>query len=103
MEIKYGGKLKSGDFIAVSRSNYVELGWYTINEKGKSVFYYSFLNIKNLLRRPNCELKDFYRSFATDPQSRTILISNPLQILEPEDQEVFLKGTELLKKFKFIK
>ncbi len=103
MDIRYGGNLKSGDFVAVSRGNYIELGWYVFVPNKKSLFYYSFDHIKRILYKPDLELKNIYRSYVADQSSRTVLITDPLQVMAlPQDQETFIKGTELLKKFKLI-
>jgi hypothetical protein len=37
--IKYGGQLVPGDFIAVSYSNYIDLGWYAGDGRGTLQYY----------------------------------------------------------------
>lgn len=43
MEIKYGGKLRPGDLIAVARQGYLELGFF--QQEGKNTIHYFLLDI----------------------------------------------------------
>jgi hypothetical protein len=108
MNINYGGNLKSGDFIAVARQGYLELGWF--EKEGKNTVHYFLLrninwSIKEFNKDKNA--KRFYSTVKThammDPY-KVIKINYPEEILvRSQDFEDFKTGTELLKQFKFIK
>jgi hypothetical protein len=40
-EIKYGGQIVPGDFIAISNGNHIEFGWYAGNGRGTLQYYSS--------------------------------------------------------------
>jgi hypothetical protein len=109
MNIKYGGELKSGDFIAVARQGYLELGWF--EKQGTNTIHYFLLNnvkwtLNHCKDEDNNNAKEHYRcmkSHASDNHNRAVKIFYPEEILGADDLEDYKTGTELLKKFKFIK
>ena len=39
-DIKYGGQIVPGDFIAISNGNHIEFGWYAGNGRGTLQYYH---------------------------------------------------------------
>ena len=124
-QLKYGGQIVPGDFIAISYSNHIDLGWYAGNGSGTLQYYH--------LRSPR-QAKDRYEEWLKEEESkrskwlsktyekgftrkclwksyinsvhstRVMKITNPEEILtEQEDLQEYEKSKEVLLTLNFIK
>jgi hypothetical protein len=124
-ELKYGGQIVPGDFIAVSYQNHIDLGWYAGNGSG-TLQYYTFRSPGNA--------HELYQKWLNEPEStrskwsskkyekgftrkclwksyinavhatRVMKITNPEEIFtEQEDLQEYEKSKEALLTLNFIK
>ena len=61
MEITYGGKLKEGDFIAISNGNHLTLGWYAGQGRGTLQYWW--------ISQP-FDSKDYYEKWLKTPADK---------------------------------
>jgi hypothetical protein len=125
--IKYGGTLVPGDFIAVSYQNHIDLGWYAGDGRGTLQYYtlrgpgiaykdyQDWLNSSDEEKRKNKWMssrfekgftrKSFWKSYINSVHStRVMKLTNPEEIFtEKEDRESYEKSKEALITINFIK
>jgi hypothetical protein len=124
--IKYGGQIVPGDFIAVAFNNHIDFGWYAGNGRG-TLQYYHFRVPMNAHDRwdewnnqPDEEKSKSWRSkqykngftskclwksyINSVHETRVIRITNIEDIFtEPEDRDSYEKSKEVLIKLNLIK
>lgn len=124
-QLKYGGQIVPGDFIAVSYSNHIDLGWYAGNGSG-TLQYYTFRSPGNAyeqyqkwLNEPEITRsqwlsktyekgftrKSLWKSYINAVHStRVMKITNPEEILtEQEDRELYERSKEVMIKLNLVK
>ena len=125
--IRYGGTLVPGDFIAVSYQNHIDLGWYAGDGRGTLQYYtlrgpgiaykdyQDWLNSSDEEKRKNKWMssrfekgftrKSFWKSYINSVHStRVMKLTNPEELLtEQEDRELYERSKEALITVNFIK
>lgn len=125
-DIKYGGRILPGDFIAVAFNNHIDFGWYAGNGRD-TLQYYHFRGPMNAYDRWDewnnqsdeeknkaWRAKQYRNGFTTKclwksyinsvHETRVIRITNIEDIFtEPEDRDNYEKSKEVLIKLNFIK
>jgi hypothetical protein len=103
MNIRYGGVLKSGDFIVVGRQGYFDLGWF-IKEGKNTVHYYCFRRVGNYLRNAeefNAKMCKTHAGISYAGNVIKVIYPEEILVL-PNDFEAYVKGSEILKNLKLI-
>lgn len=103
MDIRYGGQLKPGDFIAVVKQKRLELGWFCKSTK-INIHYYQFKWIDSYDDLENPKVGDIIKGYTQnnqEPYFPRVIKIDP-NVLNEEDYANYVKGVELLKKLKLI-
>ena len=122
-ELKYGGMIVPGDFVAISYNNHIDFGWYAGNGRG-TLQYYTFRGPESahlryedwvtstdksewMLKRylKGFTIKCLWKSYINAVHdTRVIKITNIDDIFtQKEDRETYEKSREILIKLNFIK
>ena len=125
-ELKYGGQIVPGDFLAISYNNHIDFGWYAGNGRG-TLQYYTFRGPKSAQERydewltlsdeekkkhwlakyheKGLSVKCLWKSYINSIHStRVMKITNIEDIFtEKEDREDYEKSREVLVTLNIIK
>jgi len=126
-ELKYGGQIVPGDFLAISYNNHLDFGWYAGNGRGTLQYYpmhgpmrcyedyESWSKYSDEEKRknkwaskrfekgftPKCLWKSFINSVH---KTRVMKITNIEDIFtDPEDRETYEKSKEVMIKLNLVK
>ena len=126
-QIKYGGNLRPGDFIAISDSNHLTFGWYFGDGVGGTLQYYymsspinSYESYQDWEKMPPVErqkswhnkkynkgfsLKCLWKGYINAVHNtRVMKLTNPEEVFtEEKDRELYKQSKEVLIKLNFVK
>lgn len=119
-DIRYGGQLNKGDFIAVSGGNYIQFGWYL--GEGKNTIQWINISIPAYMKeRYDDHVKNtnkywahkFKKGFTINSlikeyfdccyRSKAIKINNPIEMFtDSKDLEEYMASRQVLVDLKFL-
>lgn len=125
-QLKHGGDLHPGDFIAIADQNHMSFGWYFGDGIGTLQYFYyvspansyenyeEWTKLNDDLKAKHWRAKSYKNGFTAKciwksyinvvHDRRVIKINNPEEIFtDPKDRETYEKSKEVLIKLNFIK
>lgn len=120
-EIRYGGTLKIGDFIAIAANHYLYFGWYCGNGKAGNIQYVGVQEVAwqfkefndrqsgksygvNHKDRKGFSLDHFRKNPLRNNKKHTVIkITDPEEMFTQYELTEYLKAKEILTNMKFLK